>query len=181
MPKEILKKCSRLTIALLIVAIFAPLATYAQSSQGQQQSESQQGRLEQNQLKICQKHQKTIQNIMSKAGDRGKKQLAVFNKISQRVQAFYENKDRQLDSYNTLLENVNAKKTLAENSVEAAYNYSDDFACDADNPKGIAYAFKDKFKAQNSALKEYRTAIKDLIVGVKSVQSDTEPTSVEGQ
>ncbi len=43
----------------------------------------------------------------------------------------------------------------------------------ANNPKGVISSFKESLKAEITALKEYKTAIKNLIVGVKSVQGAT--------
>jgi len=55
-----------------------------------------------------------------------------------------------------------------------------EFKCDGDNPKGVASTFKDLHKAEIAALKAYKAAVKNLIVGVKSVQPTTETSTTGG-
>lgn len=151
-------------------------------TQGQGRREMGQARLEAGKLKACERRQKTIQNIMARMSDRGTKQFDVFTKISDRTQEFYAEKGKVLENYDALISELNAKKFAVEAVLSETQAESNDFACDGENPKGVASAFKDKLHAQNAALKEYRTAIKNLIVGVKSVQSTaaTDRSTEEG-
>ncbi|MNH45908.1 hypothetical protein D3C85_1401250 [compost metagenome] len=45
-----------------------------------------------------------------------------------------------------------------------------EFKCDGEDPKGAAMGFKGHHGHVVAALKEYKTSIKNLIVGVKSAQ-----------
>jgi len=113
---------------------------------------------------------------MSRVSDRGTKQLAVFTKISDRVQAFYLKKGKILDNYDVLVAEVNTTKATAESAVADVKSTSVTFTCDGADPKGAIDAFKTKVQAQRAALKAYKTAVKNLIVGVKSVQGTTSST-----
>lgn len=124
-------------------------------------------------LKVCQKREKTIGNIMSRMGDRGVKQLDVFTKIANRTEAFYVKSGKVLDNYGALVAEVNATEAKAQVTVTAAQSATVTFKCDGTNPKGVASSFKASLEAQNQALKAYKTAVKNLIVGVKSVQGTT--------
>lgn len=205
MQKTLVKQSLLAGAAIFALAVAAPVATLAQPAraqefsetaqqqttqiqqrgeeaqvQSQERREAGQARLEAAKLKACQNREKAVQNIMARISDRGTKQLDVFTKISDRVQAFYAEKGNTLSNYDALVAEVNAKKEAAQAAVETVKNGSTEFRCDGDNPKAVADSFKENLQAMNAALKEYKTAVKDLIVGVKSVQSTTTEGSTEG-
>lgn len=192
MHSTIYKRSIALSASLLAFAIMLPATiadaqpARAQDAQMQAQErresaptsaeehrEAAAGRLENAKLKACQNREKAIQNIMNRVSDRGRKQLDVFTKISERTQAFYAEKGHTLNNYDALVAEVDAKKSAAQAAVDAVHDSSGEFKCDGENPKAVADSFKENLKAMNTALKEYKTAVKDLIVGVKSVQSTT--------
>lgn len=126
-------------------------------------------KLADNKLRVCKKREKAIGNIMLRVGDRGTKQLATFTKISERVQAFYKDKGLMLDDYDSLVSEVNIKKIAAESAIENTKSSIPTFKCDGADPKGTAESFKQVSIVERQSLKEYKTAIKNLIVAVKSV------------
>ena len=128
-------------------------------------------------IKACQNHQKVVTKTMSRISDRGQKQIDLFTKIADRTEAFYKEKGKTLSNYTALVADVNAKKAAAQAQVTAIANASTTFTCDGTNDKEKVTAFKDSMKAEMSALKDYKTAVKNLIVGVKSVQSTTTDTT----
>lgn len=144
------------------------------NSQGTQVST---GKLEGNKLEACQNRERVISNIMARVNDRGSKQLAVFDKISERVQAFYKAKGYTLTNYDELVTAVNAKRTEAQAAVQTMAQNGTVFDCGSDDPKGTVNQFKERAQAQIGALGEYKTAVKNLIVGVKTAATATETTS----
>lgn len=130
-------------------------------------------RLAEAKLRACQNREKAINNIMSRIANRGQKQLDLFTTIATRVESFYADKGKTLNNYDALVADVNAKKAAAQTEVDAVKASSVTFECDGTDPKGAVASFKDNLKAEISALKDYRTAVKNLIVGVKSVQGTT--------
>ena len=124
-------------------------------------------------LKACQNRQKAITNIMTRMADRGQKQLDLFSTIATRTETFYTTKGKTLSNYDALVADVTAKKAAAQTEVDALKANSVSFKCDGTDPKGMADSFKTQLKAEILALKEYRTSVKNLIVGVKSVQGST--------
>ena len=132
-------------------------------------------KLKDDKLKICQKREDRINGSMTNAASRGQAKLDLFSTIAARTEAFYVSKGKVLANYDDLVATVNAEKTAAQSAVDNVKASSDDFKCDGDSPKGVASLFKTDLKSTNDALKNYRTAVKNLIVGVKSVQSTTEP------
>lgn len=128
-------------------------------------------RLEGKKLKACEAREKRIDATMEQMTKRGQAHIAVFTKISDRVQAFYTDKGRTVENYDALVADVQAKKLAAEQAVSGAQSVGEVFSCASDNPKIASAEFRDAHKAQVAALKEYRNSVKNLIVAVKSAQS----------
>lgn len=180
MPKQI-----RQWLAVAIVAVFGlamvggvALAVPNTRAEEAQQTATEiraaaQTKLADAKLKVCQKREAAINNILARIANRGQKQLDVFNKIAERTMAFYADKGKVLSNYDALVTDVNDKKAAAQTAVNAVAATSVTFKCDGTDPKGAAQSFKDSLKAEIAALKEYKTAVKNLIVGVKSVQGTT--------
>lgn len=134
---------------------------------------------EDNKLQACEKREDKINKLMARLADRGNKQLDVFTKISDRTQAFYDKKGKELSNYEALVDEVEAKKLAAEKAVAEVNGTSMTFKCDGTDPKGAAASFKESRNVVQTALKDYKTAVKNLIVGVKSVQStESKPPEV---
>ncbi|HET9722048.1 MAG TPA: hypothetical protein VFP32_03405 [Candidatus Saccharimonadales bacterium] len=128
-------------------------------------------------LRACQNRQTAVNNIMSRIADRGQKQLNLFTTIAGRVETFYTTKQLSLGNYNALVSDVNSQKAAATTAVNTIQSDKVSFKCDGTDPHGAAQTFKNDLKSEISALQAYRTSVKNLIVGVKSV-ADT--TSTQG-
>jgi len=107
---------------------------------------------------------------MVRLGDRGQKQIDLFSTIAERTEKFYTDKGKALTNYDALVADVAAKKTAAQSAVDTVKSTSVEFKCDGNDPKGVAATFKERLKAEIAAMKAYKTSVKNLIVGVKSVQ-----------
>lgn len=129
------------------------------------------GKLEGNKLEACQNRERVITATMARVQDRAQKRLTVFDKIAERVQNFYEEKGYHLTNYDELVSEVNAKRIEAQNATQTmAQNGT--FDCSGDGPKEVLDGFKTRAMAQNGALKGYKTAVQNLIEGVKTVASE---------
>ena len=126
-----------------------------------------------NRLKACQRHEQRISATMSRIATREARLLDVFTKIADRTEAFYVKKDKTLSNYNTLVADVTEKKALALAAADQIKANATAFTCDGTNDRGEGAAFKAALKTEIAALKAYKTAVKNLIVGVKSVQGTT--------
>jgi len=132
-------------------------------------------RLDGRRLKSCENHQAAIQKIVKRAATRGENHIKLFSTITDRVETFYKNKGKVLATYDQLVADVIAKKAAAQAAVAVVKTAaSSDFTCSSDNPKAQVVMFRAEIKAEIAALKEYKTVVKNLIVGVKSVQGTTE-------
>jgi len=133
-------------------------------------------KLDEVKLKVCKNREKAITNIMTRSVDRGNKQLETFTKISERVQNFYKEKGLVISNYDELITEIDYKKTDAEAAIAKTKETAPTFKCDGTDPKGVAETFKESVKAQNESLKLYRTAVKNLIVAVRSLAEKPENT-----
>ena len=130
-------------------------------------------KLKEDKLKICQEREDGINSSMAAVASRGQAKLNLFTKIAERTEAFYVSKGKVLANYDNLVAAVNSKKAAAQAAVDSVGSSNATFKCDGDDSKGTVREFKTKVKSMNEALKGYRTAVKNLIVGVKSVQGTT--------
>ncbi|SRR6266404_669352 len=137
------------------------------------QATAAQSRLDATKLRVCQNREKAIDNIMARIAERGQRQIDLFTKIADRVETFYTNKGKTLSNYDALVADVNAKKAAAQTAVDQIKADKANFKCDGTDPHGASATFKADLKLEISALKDFRTSVKNLIVGVKSVQGTT--------
>ena len=124
-------------------------------------------------LEACQSREKAIDNIMSRLSNRGTKQLYVFTTISDRVQTFYHNKGKVLNNYSELVAAVDEAKISASNAVAKTNETSVTFRCGGTDPRGAVTVFKSVLEIQNQKLQDFKNAVKNLVVEVKSVQETT--------
>ncbi|MFZ1258380.1 MAG: hypothetical protein WAQ25_02830 [Candidatus Saccharimonas sp.] len=175
------------TLALCAITVTLPAAhSYAQESAEPEEAKERErdqdrekpkqtprasAKLEGEKLTACQKREKNIANITTRIADRGKKQVALFSGIAERVQTFYVTKGKTVEHYDALVADMNAKKAAAEQAVEVITASSGNFTCTAGDPKSNVDSFKQSLTTQIEAIKAYKTSVKNLIVAVKSVQS----------
>lgn len=158
-----------LALVLAGAVIFGAQVALAQNENATNQSTNRAERLEEARQRICERRETAINRIMDRMALRSQRILNVFTKITERVEAFYTRRGLTVGNYDALVAEVMAKKIAAETQVTALQN-NEPFVCADDNPRGIGQAFKEDLKTTNDALKEYKTAVKNLIVGVKSAQ-----------
>lgn len=130
------------------------------------------GRLEAAKLRACQQREQAINKMMLRIADRAERQVTLFTMIATRVETFYIDKGQTISNYDNLVAEVTAKKTAAETQISTLKNDSA-FDCTSNDPKGMATTFKDSLRATITAMQNYKLAVKNLIVGVKSAQGQT--------
>ena len=128
------------------------------------------------QLKACQNRENAVNTIIARINTRTKNQLTLFGTIATRVENFYIQNGNTLSNYSQLVADINSAETVANNDL-ATMTATSSFSCTANNPKGIVTAFQGYLKTEINDLQNYRTAVKNLIVGVASVNGVTVSTS----
>lgn len=143
-----------------------------QRQQRSERSDQSEDKSEQGKEQACKRKLRSIKHRGEQVVRHAERHLAVFDKISDRVQTFAEDKGKKPENYTTLLDDVKAKRAIVLVEIARAKEVFADFDCaDREHFKSDA---KDALKELRGALKDYRRAINQLIVGVKSVNGKTE-------
>ncbi|HET7630115.1 MAG TPA: hypothetical protein VFK03_01960 [Candidatus Saccharimonadales bacterium] len=129
-----------------------------------------QAKLADKRLEVCNKRTEKINQIVGRSVEQSRKNLAVFSSIEQRVEDFYASKQLSADDYVSLTDAADQKKADAEAALQVAAET--EFSCDQTNPARPGEIVKNLMQSQHRALKDYRTAVKNLIVGVKHALGD---------
>ena len=134
--------------------------------------------------KVCEVKMNVVEKRMENLVRMAENMEEVFDKISMRVQDFYQNKvvtaGGKLNSYESLVQQTTLKKQAVDSSLEKAKADTEKFNCTDGTAKTTLLTFRKDMQAVKSALKDYRTSVKNLIVAVhgvtKTVSVTPEPT-----
>lgn len=125
-------------------------------------------------LEVCEKRQAKINDIASRGAAQNTKQLAVFQKIEAKVMQFATNKNITSETIDAALAVANEKEAAAVAAIEVAQSTT--FDCTTTDGANPGSMIKHAMTSRHAALKEYRTAIKDLIVAVKQANNEVKST-----
>lgn len=132
-------------------------------------------RLEDRRLTQCERRQDRVNRILERGVKQNTKQLAVFQKIEERVKQFYAEKNLSADGYEAAATNADEKEAAAVAAIEVAGEVT--FDCETADANKPGAVIKQAMTSRHASLKEYRTAIKDLILVVKQALGDKTDTS----
>ena len=171
-------KVSVLSLTLLSMVVVAPMVG-ARSDKADEAQAKVKASAEERKVQLCEAKQTRIKTQLSRLGTKGESQLAVFDKISTKVQEFYTAKGYTVANYDTLVSAVTEARTVASKKVtEAAV--PPEFDCTKSDPKAGVNAYKTAVKARSAALKEYKEAVHDLLLAVKNSQRQNETKTNTG-
>lgn len=145
------------------------LRAYLEGRKQRRQQQFIETRLDDARKRACEKRKDNITGIMERSIKRAEEHAALFDSIANRTKAFYEKKGNVLANYDELVAAVNTAEAKVDSDI-AAIKIIEPFDCAGHDVKGVIDDFKTARKTLTSDLKEYRTAVKNLIVGVKSAQ-----------
>lgn len=134
-------------------------------------------RLSENRLQKCQEHSDKINQLMQQASERSTQKLATLDQVAKRVQEFYRNRDYNVAQYDDLVASVNQKREDAVTALSQMNVDGEQFRCNGDNPDATLAAYRDAHKAKSAAIKEYKTAVRELILAIKSSVSEKQGAS----
>jgi len=129
--------------------------------------------------KACEQRQKSIDKRTSNFAAAAQRHLDVFNKIFTKVQAFHDSKGLNVTGYDTLVATVTTKQTAAQAAVDALKALDVQIDCTQSDPATTVATIKTAVTNAHNALKDYRKALKDLVVALKGA-STAEHTDTTG-
>lgn len=127
--------------------------------------------------KVCEKRQVNINKIITNSNAQGASNLAVFQSIQGKVMQFVTDKNLTVANYEALVADADAKRGDAQAAFEVARQTT--FSCDNTDPSSPGKVVSDLMHTKHDALKDYRTAVKNLIVAVKQAADDKTKTESE--
>lgn len=127
-------------------------------------------------LKSCQAREAAIKTRSENLTEFATRLIATFDKIAARVEEFYATKGLSVSNYSTLVADVAAKKLAAQTAVTKAQSSLANFSCDTGDPKTTLRSFNEEMKLVHTALKDYKTSVRNLIVGIHSQAPSGKPT-----
>jgi len=119
--------------------------------------------------KSCEARESSIKTRMSNLDRMANKMLEKFDSIASRVKTYYLASGKTVSNYDALVASVATKRSAVDTALAAARADVDTFNCDVQNPRSHMTKYLEHMKTVKAALKDYRTAIKNLIVAVRSV------------
>lgn len=159
-----------------------PTAVNSAATNGQANAEV---RLTESKLKACQNRENAIQTRSKQLIKMAENMLTTFDKIVSRAEEYYTSKvvpsGKTVSNYDALVADIATKKQTTQTDLDKATADATAFSCTGNDPKGQLTQFRTDMQTVKKDLKDYRTAIKNLIVAVRSVIGTTEsspsPTS----
>lgn len=125
-------------------------------------------------LRACQAKENSLKNRLTRLNNLATNMKSKFDSIVGKVEEYYALKvvpsGKTVSSYDTLTSNIQIKKTAVQAALITTQTNTDNFTCTSDDPKGQLIQFRKDMQEVKSALKEYRTSIKNLTVAVHSVK-----------
>lgn len=143
-------------------------------------------------LKACQAKENSVKKRMSQLEKMATNMLEKFNEIQGRVEKYYTEKvlpsGKVVANHGALTADIELKKAAVQAAILKVQTSTAGFSCTGNNPKEQMKQFNDGMREVKSALKDYRTSIRNLIVAVRSVTGETKrnvtvspkPTKVKG-
>jgi len=171
---------SAVTVNSVGAASNRPTAVNSAATNGQTNGEQ---KLTEAKLKACQNRENAIQTRSKQLTKTAENMLTTFDKIAGRVEQYYTSKivpaGKTVANYDALVADITSKKTTVQTDLDKATADTAAFSCTGNDPKGQLTQFRTDMQQVKKDLKEYRTAIKNLIVAVRSVTGTTERSQNE--
>ena len=134
-------------------------------------------RLEGAKLRTCQVREDAVNKRINNLVMLTENMETKFSSISARVIEYYETKvlpDKSLSNYQELIDEIATKKAAVDSALDSAQSSVGSFSCESDDPKNMYTTFRENMQTVKNALKEYRTSIKNLIVAIRTLNSEEE-------
>jgi len=132
-------------------------------------------------MQACQVHEASIKTRMTHLTDLVTNMESKFDSIATRVERYYTNKvvpsGKTIPNYDTLVAAITTKKTAVATALSTAQTDANTFSCTSGTPKAQVTKFRVDMQSVKESLKDYRTAIKNLIVAVHSVTGEDHGTT----
>ena len=173
-----MKVKSVLSLSIFFFLVFAG-SVFGQKISPQEKAMMREARLTGQKLQSCQTRENAIKNRATHLADLVTGMETKFERIAKRVQDYYINtvvpQGKTASNYDSLITDIQVKRETAQVAlIKVHQDEALNFNCTASDPKAQMTQFREDMQAVKSALKDYRTSIKNLVVAVRSVTGEIE-------
>jgi hypothetical protein len=182
-----MKRTSLMYGGIIVLLTLSPVTAFAQahSTSGPSIAASAKAaaatRLADAKLRSCQAREAALQKRSNQLTKLATNMQDTFTSISTRVKTYYTEtvlpSGKTLSNYDTLIATIATKQAEVGTALTKAQSDVTAFSCTSDDPKGQIALFRTDMQAVKTALKAYRTSIKDLIVAIRTLTGTTQSTA----
>ncbi len=131
-------------------------------------------------MRSCEARVDVVKKRMIQLTDMVTNMEETFDKIATRVQNFYSNtvlpSGHIVANYEALVADISAKKALVDAEITSTKADVTAFNCTTGDPKTHMSLFRVNMQQTKTALKNYRTSVRNLIVAVHKAAEGLTPT-----
>lgn len=121
------------------------------------------------QLNACQQAAPKLTAALNRMVSRRQSQLTLYTTIMNRVESYYTQNGKPYASHATLAANAAAAQQNAQDQLQSLRTTAAaGFDCTANDPHSAAQALVLQARAQLAALQDYRSAVRNLIIGIQT-------------
>lgn len=138
-------------------------------------------------LRSCQARERGLKKRSTQLVRLTNNMFLKFDNIATRVQKYYTNvvlpSGKSVPNYAILVADIQTKKSIVKVDLAKVQSDLASFSCVSGNPKAAMTQFRVDMQIVKSALKDFRTSVKNLIVAVHSVAGERmspKPTQLPG-
>jgi len=128
-------------------------------------------------LKVCQAKENGITKKIGQLNRLAINTMGKFDAIALRVKNFYQTKviasGKSLSNYDALVADIDKQKGLVTAAMTKTQTDSANFSCEFGDPKGLLNQYRLNMQLVKRAMNNYRTSIRNLIVGVHTLVPTT--------
>lgn len=131
-------------------------------------------------MRACEARSTAVQTQLAQLIRMASNMLEVFDSHVVKIKDFYTTvvvpSGKTVSNYDALVATITTKRQAVVDAWTAAGTNANAFSCTTGDPKMLLQDFRADMQATKKALKEYRTAIKNLLVAVHRVAPTPAPS-----
>lgn len=126
------------------------------------------------QQRVCEQRQERLQDIIPRLGTSAVRLKDVMDDIYDKVQGFYEDGPLTVENYDELADEVDSAQAEAHAAVTVVEDYQFELDCDEPGVGQQLDGFRQAVTEARDELKNYRTALVELISSLRAEAADGE-------
>jgi len=128
------------------------------------------------QFRSCSARENTIKTRLINLTTFAENMAIKFDAIANKVKLYYTTtvlpNGKSINNYDSLVENIKTNKDTVTTTLTKAQNDANNFTCSETDPLQQMEIIREDMQTVKQALKDYRSAIKNLIVAIRPVSQD---------